>query len=176
MEEKKGTTNIAVSIFFGAVGAFAVLVLAVFSGYWVLDLSFLPAASCGKGDDYVYCFFDDVWDSATYLSIVTSFYSTVITVLIALMALVAGLSYIAIRSSYFQRGEETIEKEVVRFFKTDEGKMKIREGLGTIEEIDKENIELRFEVIEVALEEAEIPFQKLKKLRFDDEEKTEKAN
>lgn len=170
MEEKKGTTNIAVSIFFGAVGAFAVLLLAVFSGYWVLDLSFLSTASCGRDDDYVYCFFDDVWDSATYLSVVTSFYSTVITVLIALMALVAGLAYIAIRNSYFQRGEETIEKEVVRFFKTDDGEMKIRKGLKTIKEIEKENIDLRLDVIEVALEEAGIPFQKL---RLDDEEKTE---
>ena len=169
----RSTLNIAVTVLSGAVGAFAVLLLAVLVGYWTLDLSFLPTASCGKGDDLVYCFFDDRWDSETYLAIITNFYSTIITVLLALIALVAGVAYMAIRSSAFQRAEETIEREVVRFFKTDEGNIKIRKGLEAIGVTEYEKTRLRLDVIEVALEEADIPFEKL---RLDDEEKTEKAH
>ena len=112
--ENKNKTlgNIGVSTFFGAIGAIIALLVSVFAVYLFIDLSFLSSASCGAADDYVYCFFDEKWDSGTYLSTITGFYSTIITLLIALLGVVAGLAFIVIRSSALQQAEESIEKEV----------------------------------------------------------------
>ena len=174
MEENKTSTSIATSVLFGAVGAFAALLVAVFAGYIILDFSFLPAASCGGNDDYVYCFFDKNWDSGTYLSVITEFYSTIITVLMGLLGTVAAFAFFAIRGSAFQRAEETIEKEVERYIDTDKAKDIIHRSLETIENVELDKINLRLDEIEVALEEAEIPINR--KLGREDEKETEKAN
>jgi len=46
-----------------------------------------------------YCFFSQNWDDGTYLSSITGFYTNLITVLLALMAIMSALSFVVIRSS-----------------------------------------------------------------------------
>lgn len=174
MKENKVTANIAVSIFSGAVGTFVALLLVIFAGYTFLDLSFLPASSCSKDDGLVYCFFDENWDSGTYLSVVTGFYSTIITILIALLGVVAALAYIVIRGSAFQRAEEAIEKEVDRYFERSSTEEKIHLALGKIEDARINRIEQSIEEIEIAITEA--GFEIRKRLERDDEKKTKQTN
>ena len=152
--KNKAPRNIGASIFFGALGAFMALLFSAFAGYLFIDLSFLSSASCGAGDDHVYCFFDEKWDSGTYLSTITGFYSTIITLLFALLGVVAGLAFIVIRGSALQQAEESIEREVDRYFETNKAEEKIRKGLETVGSVELEKIGQRLEEIEVALEEA----------------------
>lgn len=174
MTDKKGKINNAVSAFFGAVGALVALLLAFLAGYIYIDFSFLPAASCGGSENYVYCFFSENWDSETYLSVVSGFYSTIITILIFLLGAVAALAFIVIRGSALQQAEEAIEKEVDRFFETSKAEEKIHEGLEKVGRIELGKIEVRLEVIEIALDEADI--LKDGKLELVDEKKTEQTD
>lgn len=152
--EKRNSKSVAISTLAGAIGATVVLVLVAFVGYLFLDLSLLSSTSCGRGDEYIYCFFDDDWDSGTYLSVITSFYSTVITVLLGLLGAVAAFTFFAIRSSAFQQAEETIANEVDRFFTTDmRAKEVVRDGVQQVAEGEFKQIIRRLEKIETELEE-----------------------
>ncbi|MBT3306739.1 MAG: hypothetical protein HN377_09680 [Alphaproteobacteria bacterium] len=119
-EESKNWTNIAVSVSFGAVGAFGAMVFAIFVASRFFDFSFLQEASCREGDNYIYCFFDKKWDSGTYLSIITSFYSTVIAVLIGLLGAVVAFAYITIKGTSHQWVEDVAEKAIGRYFEKNE--------------------------------------------------------
>ena len=170
--EKRNSKNVAISTLAGAIGAIVVLLLAAFVGYLFLDLSLLSSASCGSADDYVYCFFDDDWDSGTYLSIITSFYSTVITVLLGLLGAVAAFTFFAIRSSAFQQAEETIANEVERFFTIDKrAKEVIKDSLPELVEDEFKDVADRLENIETQLEEQGL--LTLRTLELGDAEETE---
>lgn len=158
----------SVSIVSGAIGATLALFLIILIGYIFIDFSFLKDSSCTETAEFTYCFFDKAWDSGTYLSAVTSFYNTIITVLMGLLAVVAAFAFLTIRASAFQRGEETIEKEVERYFGTDRAEDKVRKTLepavstAVVTELDTsvnvalDNVIRRLEEIEVALAEAEL--------------------
>lgn len=170
--EKRNSKNVAISTLAGAIGAIVVLVLVAFVGYLFLDLSLLSSTSCGRGDEYVFCFFDDNWDSGTYLSVITSFYSTVITVLLGLLGAVAAFTFFAIRSSAFQQAEETIANEVERFFTTDKrAKEVIKDSLPELVEDEFKDVADRLENIETQLEEQGL--LTLRTLELGDAEETE---
>lgn len=155
-ENKISTSNIAVSIFLGGIGTFVALLIAALAAYIFIDISFLSNTGCNKGKDYVYCFFEKEWDSGTYLSTITSFYSTVITILIALLGVVAGFAIFVIRGSTLERGDEVIEKEVDRYFETDKAKAKISDSAEKFRDAELEEIKGTLDEIRVALIEAEI--------------------
>lgn len=156
MAENKKLPIIAISVFFGAVGSFMAMLLTAFAVYIFIDLSFLSNASCADDQGFIYCFFDDQWDSETYLSALTGFYSTIITVLIGLMGVIAAFAFFAIRGSTLQQGEEVIEKEVDRYFKSEQSDVKLQKSIEAVGLNETENIKLRLEEIEIALVEAEI--------------------
>ena len=84
----------------------------------VVDIKFLKDTSCSKVNLLTYCFYDTKWDSGTYLSTITSFYTTLITFLIAIQALVSWLAYAVIKNSHKNHIEESIEGELPRYFST----------------------------------------------------------
>lgn len=151
MEKHKNNLNIGVSLFFGVVGASIVMFLVIFAAYFMLDLSFVSNASCGSTGEAAYCFFDDKWDSDTYLSIITEFYSTVITVLIFLVGVMAAFAYVVIRGSAMQQAEEEIEREVDRYFETGKAQERILRGMGEAWKGEVGSIQERLELIEDAL-------------------------
>lgn len=171
MAEDNSKRHIAVSLFFGAMGALVVLLSVVFVGYLLIDFSFLPDASCGGSDDYVYCFFDDKWDSETYLSVVSGFYSTIITILIFLLGTVAALAFIVIRGSAFREAEEAMEKEVDRYFESSKAEGKIHKWLEKIGGIELEKMKGSLDEMKVALYEEGILIDE--NLGGADEKKTE---
>lgn len=166
--------NFPLNILSGAVGAIVIIFLAIFIGYKTLDISFLKTASCSEGNGIIYCFFDKKWDSETYLSVITSFYSTIITILIALLGVVAGLAYIVIRGSTLQRAEEAIEKEVDRYFETSKAEEKIHKGIEKVGNIELEKIKRSLDEIRVSLIEAEIITDG--NLELENEKETKKAD
>jgi len=102
------------------IGAFVALLIAACFAYISFDFLFLTGAFCQTKGSLSVCFFDDkAWDAENYLSVITGFYSTIITVLIALLGGVAAFAFFAVRGSALQRAEEDIEKEIGQYFESE---------------------------------------------------------
>ena len=119
MDVKKKSTFFS-SVLAGALGAIAILIIVglVGSSYWSpLFVSLEEAAKnnvCSSYTKGVYCFFADVWNDETYLATVTGFYTALITVLLALIALVGGFSFIVIRYNALGHTEDYVDKILVQ--------------------------------------------------------------
>lgn len=107
-------------------------------GYTIMhmvDVKFLTDVACQDFGPskfvpkFTYCFYDEEWDSETYLAAITSFYTTLITVLIALQALISWVSFIVIRNSNKQEIESEVEKELPNFFRNKNSDTVIKEAL-----------------------------------------------
>lgn len=107
-------------------------------GYTIMhmvDVKFLTDVACQDFGPskyvpkFTYCFYDEEWDSETYLAAITSFYTTLITVLIALQALISWVSFIVIRNSNKQEIESEVEKELPNFFRSKNSDTVIKEAL-----------------------------------------------
>lgn len=99
-----------------------ILLALAFLVYCFVDLKFLEDIACQRiegtrfSPHFSYCFYSEDWDDGTYLSAITSFYTTMITILIGAQAIVSWLSFIVIRNSNKQEIEAEIEKELPKFF------------------------------------------------------------
>lgn len=102
----------------GIVGGAITILCALLIIYIFIDIDFIKNAQCSSVGRYNYCFFDSAWDSAEYLSTITSFYSSIITLLIGLLAVIATLAFLVIRASAKHHVQETLESEVQRYFET----------------------------------------------------------
>lgn len=166
--------GLAVNSLFGAIGSLLALFAAVAISFWFIDFSILNTASCGEIDQLVYCFFDEKWDSETYLSAITDFYSTIITIIIGLLGVVAAFSYLTIRSSTLQKTEEATEQEVRRYFETIKAEEQLYRASQRAKDSQVNEINVRLEEIEVALYEAGILIDG--ELGAEDEEETDETN
>ena len=129
--------------YFGLLGC-AILtsvVLLALGGLWVyhmVDVKFLGDASCSQaGGSYylpkfTYCFYSDKWNDETYLAAISSMYTTLITVLIALQALISWVSFMVIRNSNKQVIEREVEKEIPYFFRTKDADKLLQDALKSI--------------------------------------------
>lgn len=101
----------------------ALLALAGLAIAHIVDIKFIKDAACQSYQatsgipKFSYCFYSEEWDSATYLSTISTFYTTLITILIALQALISWISFIVIRNSNKQTIESEVEKELPNFFR-----------------------------------------------------------
>lgn len=116
----------------GGAGALAALVFFCFFVYLFIDVSFISDAQCGDLGSTRYCFFDKDWDSSTYLSTITSFYSTLITVIVGFLAVVAAFAFLVIRSSARHHAQDAMEMEVQRFFQTASSVERISEEVRSV--------------------------------------------
>lgn len=80
---------------FGALFACTVFSIIV---YFKTDFALLDADFCGKRFDWVLCYASAEWNEETYLATITSFYETIIVVLLALLTALAFFSFVIIRS------------------------------------------------------------------------------
>ena len=166
--------TVAVSVLSGMVGAFVAILIAAYAAYFFIDFSFLLEASCGNEKEFIYCFIDEKWDSATYLSVIDGFYSTIIAVLMGLLGAVVAFAFFSIRGSALQRAEETIEKEVDRYFETEKATEKIHKSTETVSSVRISAINQRLDVIEAVLDENEILVTE--RLEVENEEEAKSAD
>lgn len=89
-----------------------------------MDVKFLSQAACQQvkvtpfSKEYTFCFYGSDWDEGTYLSSITNFYSSLVTVLIAVQGLVSALAFIVIKASNKRIIEEEVESELPKYFGT----------------------------------------------------------
>lgn len=129
-------------ILFSTAVVTAVIIIALIGlfVYHMVDFKFLANTSCHQVNDwkflpeFTYCFYSDKWNEETYLSSISSFYSTLITVLIAFQALISWVSFVVIRNSNKHEIESEVEKELPHYFKTKESDRVLREALESISE------------------------------------------
>jgi hypothetical protein len=145
--QTKNKSNVLIAFFAGIGGALLTLLLAFYIGYHLINFSFLTQTSCGEDGKFIYCFFDKDWNSEGYLSVITSFYTTIITILIALLGAFAAFSFITIRSSALQKAEAEIEKEVNKYFSTSRAEKRISQELRKID--DRKIKELKGQISEI---------------------------
>jgi hypothetical protein len=163
---------IAAYIFLGAIAGSFISVFAIFMiGDPLFDISFLSEKACGQPNTPKFCFVDENWDSENYLSIITEFYSTIITILIGILGVVAAFAFVVIRNSAHQWAEEVAEKAVATYLETGKAEPKMLEWFMSSQGIHWQKLENRLATIEIALDEAEILINGV--LGNDDAKKTE---
>jgi hypothetical protein len=143
--------------FAGVVGGIAATLAIVLALYLFVDIDFVKNASCGSKGTFHYCFFDKDWDSGEYLSAITTFYGTIITILIGFLAILATLAFLVVRVSAGHHAQEAMEGEVERYFASNAAVISIEGKLGALAEtfVEQRTRELavRLETIITVLEE-----------------------
>lgn len=87
-----------------------------------VDIRFVSEAACqhidslNLGGKFTYCFYGEDWDEETYLSAISGFYTALITVLIAVQALVSVLAFVVVKASNKSAIEDQIESELPKYF------------------------------------------------------------
>lgn len=158
----------------GVIGTLITLIILALAVHHYIDPSFLTnyLVKNTQGGYTVY-FFDEVWDSETYLSIITTFYATIITILVTLLGAVAALAIFAIKGASLEKTEEVAEKEVRRFFGKSSTDDRIKGFLKGIvkSEIDEKFAELDTRVTKIGeiLEENDLSYN----LEVEDDKKTD---
>lgn len=113
----------------------AILVISLAALYFKINVNvnFLSNTACQQvkaapfSKEYTFCFYGSEWDEGTYLSSITSFYSTLITVLIAAQSLVSALAFVVIKASNKRIVEEEVESELPKYFNTVAAVNQVRE-------------------------------------------------
>ncbi|MFC4346982.1 hypothetical protein ACFO5Q_03910 [Kordiimonas lipolytica] len=169
------------AFFLGAAGSL-LAVLAVFTLIAIFfDVGFLPEVLCDKKYPGRVCFYDDAWDSETYLSVITGFYGTIITILVGLLGVVAAFAFFVIRGDAIRQSEEAIEDEIKRYFSTVAAEKMVSTSLTKVAEsrrteIEKQMREIHTEIddLKLALVEAEVLIDG--QLEIEDEEAAPETN
>lgn len=148
------TRSIVIPFLAGAAGAFAAMLFVGLLIYWLTDFQFLHQDACGTYNGSTFCVLDDRWDTETYLSTISSFYGTIITVLVGLLAFVAAFAFFAVRASALSHAEEKVSEEVHRYFTDSKvGDERIRTILDELSKVRNQSIANRVDVIETQLSE-----------------------
>lgn len=95
------------------------LIIIIILAYHFIDLKFISISSCAREADYVMgriCFYSSKWDDSTYITAITSFYSTIITILISVQAIITWISFVVIKNSHKRVIEEEIRSELPNYF------------------------------------------------------------
>lgn len=102
--------------------------------YLFVDLDFVKNAQCGSQLGLNYCFFDEKWDSGEYLSAITTFYGTIITILTGFLAVIATLAFLVVRTSAGHHAKEAMEGEVERYFASNAAILLMETKIGALAE------------------------------------------
>lgn len=109
------------------VGIFGVVVpicvnLAFF--WFMRQTAFYSAPNCSTISDVFYCYLNQggTWSDATYLQTITGFYTSVITILIAALAVVATFGAYTLKVSARAQIEQEIPSHISDYFDRDKGK------------------------------------------------------
>lgn len=150
-------TTFLVCFFAGAAGGVIATLAVVLSIYLFVDIDFVKNASCGSKGTFHYCFFDEAWDSGEYLSAITTFYGTIITILTGFLAILATLAFLVVRTSAGHHAQEAMEGEVERYFASNAAVISIESKLGMLAdsmvEARTRELAVRLETIITVLEE-----------------------
>ena len=85
---------------------------------WLWDPVFIvsseatEAATCLPNTDGVHCIFGKDWNESGYLSIITNFYTTIITILIAVVGVISVFAFIVVRTNAAAQAREEAEQVV----------------------------------------------------------------
>lgn len=156
---------LAVSI----VGAIIVNVTIFTVVNYFFDFNFITKYNCGETLSIHYCLFNSEFNKDSYLSIISNFYNTVITVLLALSAILATLAFVVIKESAKQHTLDAVSIELEKYFAGDKSQKDIASKIESlvaekITEIDKTN-QKQFEAIRIALEDEGIVVEEVARMQ-----------
>ncbi|MCL4069322.1 hypothetical protein M3484_22445 [Pseudomonas sp. GX19020] len=88
---------------------------------------FYSNESCYEAKKFQFCYFGEakVWSDSSYLQTITGFYSSVITVLIGIIAIVATVGAYTIKSSLKAQAEQELPTLIDGYFRQVDGHKKI---------------------------------------------------
>lgn len=148
------TRSIMVPALAGIVGALVAALAIGLIVYWWTDFRFLRQDACGVYNGAAFCVLDDRWDTETYLSTISAFYGTIITVLIGLLAFVAAFAFFAVRASALSHAEDKVAEEVHRYFSDSKsGDERITAILAELSKVRNQSLSSRVDNIETQLSE-----------------------
>lgn len=118
MADSNRRCNLSIFLYGFAGSSAAILLFVVLITVFFLKFSFLNGSSCWNGSYFHFCFIDERWDSETYLSIISSFYGTIIGFLTLILGAVVGLAYVVIRGAATESAKDAIREKVEDFFES----------------------------------------------------------
>lgn len=106
-------------LFLSVSGGFVAAIVTLIAAFFFMGkIGFISAIDCGDYLKVYLCFVDNgsAWGDSAYLQMITNFYTTIITVLIAALALVAALGAYTLRASSRFQIEQDLPGAVSDFF------------------------------------------------------------
>lgn len=86
------------------------------------DNHLLETANCLYEGKLSFCYFDKDWNSSNYLSALTSFYNTIIVILIGLITLIGALAFLSIKHSAKSYAEAQLPILTKEHFQSTQGR------------------------------------------------------
>lgn len=141
MREKKAT-NFRIFLIAIVSNALTITILLLVC-FIFFDAKFISLETCkleSNPNFKNFCFYSEKWNESTYISAVTSFYSTVITILVSLQALITWLSFIVIKNSHKNHIETEIQSNLPRLLNDSLNKKETKDLISNEIEILVSNI------------------------------------
>ncbi|GAA0616284.1 hypothetical protein [Paenochrobactrum glaciei] len=104
-----------------AIASAAISFLVVYIFYhFMVGTNFINSENCFSNGGYQLCYYGEngVWSDAAYLQTISSFYTSLITVLIAIIALVGVVATLSLRASVRAHADQEIPTFVKAHFET----------------------------------------------------------
>lgn len=107
----------------------------------------IQPSNCLFNDVVSACYFDRMWDSSSYLSALTSFYNTVIVVLLTVITLIGALAFLSVKHSAKSHVDAQLPSTTSDYFKSEDGQNKLKSLFSLdIKRLDEEISTLSLEI------------------------------
>ncbi|WGR57416.1 hypothetical protein [Paracoccus versutus] len=118
----------------GVFGVFVPICVNLAFFWFMRKTVFYSAPNCSTVSDVFYCYLNQggAWSDATYLQTITGFYTSVITILIAALAVVAAFGAYTLKASARAQIEQEIPPHISDYFDRDKGKELLAKQAATV--------------------------------------------
>lgn len=93
----------------------------------VKKINLIEPSNCIHNNIISACYFDKTWYSSNYLSTLTSFYNTIIVILITIITLIGALAFLSIKHSAKNQIDAQLPELTEDYFNGRHGKENLRE-------------------------------------------------
>ena len=107
------------------------------------EYRFISDDHCYLIGEETFCVFKGDWDNDAYISVIASFYETVITIIILLLTIVSAFAYMVVKSNISQHATEEIERLLPEYFERGPGYKKVSDEIASSDKFQQIEINLK---------------------------------
>ena len=152
---KLGFQSFLLILTISALSTLVTLAFALFLMEWRTDLSVFDRGNCIEAYQGLFCFIEQPLDDSGLVSVLSTFYTNIIVILIAILALVTTIATIGIRFSSRQQIESELPDLTEAFFMSAVGSKKVETILSTQMQESNDRLQSQEELLNAMLEKIE---------------------